>query len=352
MVSSVLGTALLLPVEILLKMYTLLARLAMQVPFGSLLVGRPPVWQLILYGAGLFGLLLFQRKNIRGKPLLCGLSGSFLVLFLIFRLPSPLSVSMLDVGQGDCLVIQKGSSAVLVDGGSTSVKNVGQYRIVPYLRYKGIRTIRSIILTHPDGDHMNGLCELLEMRKTGELSSQIEQITVPEWMRESAEWEKMQTMAGQQEIPVVYTRKGDTFRFGSSIIRVLHPDMENYGKNTNAGSLTFLLQTNTFTMLFTGDLEGEGEQAVCRENIRCDVLKVAHHGSANSSSREFLEKTDSSIALISCGEGNRYGHPHKETLERLQAAGCEILCTMDSGQITIKAKQKGIWIEKFNKEDP
>ena len=91
---------------------------------------------------------------------------------------------------------------------------------------------------------------------------------------------------------------------------------------------------------------------MCRENIRCDVLKVAHHGSANSSSREFLEKTDSSIALISCGEGNRYGHPHKETLERLQAAGCEILCTMDSGQITIKAKQKGIWIEKFNKEDP
>lgn len=352
MVSSVLGTALLLPVEILLKMYTLLARLAMQVPFGSLLVGRPPVWQLILYGAGLFGLLLFQRKNIRGKPLLCGLSGSFLVLFLIFRLPSPLSVSMLDVGQGDCLVIQKGSSAVLVDGGSTSVKNVGQYRIVPYLRYKGIRTIRSIILTHPDGDHMNGLCELLEMRKTGELSSQIEQITVPEWMRESAEWEKMQTMAGQQEIPVVYTRKGDTFRFGSSIIRVLHPDIENYGKNTNAGSLTFLLQTNTFTMLFTGDLEGEGEQAVCRENIRCDVLKVAHHGSANSSSCEFLEKTDSSIALISCGEGNRYGHPHKDTLERLQAAGCEILCTMDSGQITIKAKQKGIWIEKFRKEDP
>ena len=346
-----LGTVLLVPVGILLKMYTLLARLAMQLPFGSLLVGRPPDWQLILYGAGLFGLLLFQRKRRRGKSLFCGISGMVLVLFLIFRLPSPLSVSMLDVGQGDCLVIQMGSSAVLVDGGSTSVKYVGQYRIAPYLRYKGIRTIRSIILTHPDGDHMNGLCELMEMRGTGEFSTRIEQITVPEWMRESEAWEDMKTMAGQQKIPVFYAEKGDTFRFGSSIMRVLHPGTENYGENTNAGSLTFLLQTQDFAMLFTGDLEGEGEQAVCQDNIRCDVLKVAHHGSANSTSQELLDKTKPSLALISCGEGNSYGHPHRETLERLQSAGCEIVCTMDSGQITITADSGGIYIQKYKGMD-
>ena len=252
MVIPVLGTVLLLPAGFILQMNTELCRLAGDIPFGSLLVGRPPDWQLVLYGMGLAGLLLIQRREMRGKGLICSLMGTLLVLVLIFRLPSPLSVTMLDVGQGDCMVIQKGSSAVLVDGGSTTVSKAGEYRIVPYLRYKGIRRISSIILTHPDADHMNGLCELLKMNDTGELSSRIEQITVPYWMKNDQSWDELSNLAKQLRIPIVYAKKGDVFAFGPSTMRILHPDTKDYAGNANEGSLTFLMETKGMRMLFTG----------------------------------------------------------------------------------------------------
>lgn len=342
-----LGALLLYPAGCVLKLYTGLCRLAIKVPFGSLLVGRPPTWQLMLYGAGLLGLFMYRRKKKKGKSVICGLAGAALVLLMVLRFPAPLSVTMLDVGQGDCLVIQKGSSAILVDGGSTTVQKVGQYRIAPYLRYRGIREIRSIILTHPDKDHMNGLCELLQMTDTGELSSQIEQLMVPLWMKDNQEWENLRTLAKQQNIPVTYAKNGDSYRFGSAMLRILHPGTESYTENNNAGSLTFLLEQDSFTMLFTGDLEGDGEKQVCRENIRCDVLKVAHHGSAYSTSEELLKKTRPSVALISSGAGNAYGHPHKETVERLKQAGSTLFNTRESGQITLDIKKEGILIKEY-----
>lgn len=342
-----LGTLLLFPAGRVLKLYTSLCELAMKVPFGSLLVGRPPVWQLILYGVGLSGLLMYRRKRKKGSSVVCKVMGTALVVLMVFRFPAPLSVTMLDVGQGDCLVIQKGSSAILVDGGSTTLQKAGQYRIAPYLRCKGVRKICGIILTHPDRDHMNGLCELLEMAETGELTSRIERLMVPSWMEENQDWEKMRTLAKQQNISVTYSKKGDIFRFGSSLLRILHPGTETYPENNNAGSLTFLLEMDNFTMLFTGDLEDEGEKQVCRENIRCDVLKVAHHGSAYSTSEELLKNARPSVALISSGAGNTYGHPHKETVERLERAGCTLFNTMESGQITLVIQKEGVLVREF-----
>ena len=104
-------------------------------------------------------------------------------------------------------------------------------------------------------------------------------------------------------------------------------------------------------MLFTGDLEGEGEPQICRENIRCDVLKVAHHGSAYSTSEELLKKARPSVALISSGAGNSYGHPHKETVERLKQAGSVLFNTMESGQITLEIKKEGILVHEYSGKD-
>ena len=353
MTAPLAGKVLLYPVGLLLRLYTKLCQLMKYLPCGSLLVGRPPNWQLLLYGMGLSGLLYLQCKYKKGRwvALSRGVFGGMLVLLLILRLPSSLTVTMLDVGQGDCLVIQKGSSAVLVDGGSTTVSKAGQYRIVPFLRYRGIRKISSIILTHPDADHMNGLSEILKMSETGELSSRIEGITVPYWMRNSQAWEELRNIADQQNIPVTYAKKGDEFTFGLSAIYVLHPDTEDYEENANAGSLTFLLKTEGLSMLFTGDLEGEGETQICRENIRCDVLKVAHHGSAYSTSEELLKKARPSVALISSGAGNSYGHPHKETVERLKQAGSVLFNTMESGQITLEIKKEGILVHEYSGKD-
>lgn len=348
-----LGTLLLFPAGCILKLYAWLCGVASRIPFSSLVTGRPLAWQLVLYGAGLLGILLFRRRCKRKYlPIYAGAS-VLLALLLIFRLPGSLSVTMLDVGQGDCLVIQKGSSAVLVDGGSTTVQKVGQYRIAPYLRYMGIRHIGSILLTHPDEDHMNGLGELLQMVKEGELSLTVECLVVPVWLKESQDWAGLRREAEYLGIPVVYAKAGDRYTFKGASFTVLYPDRETQPASANAGSLTFMLEVQDFSMLFTGDLEGEGETALLEKAISCDVLKVAHHGSAYSTSALFLDGASPRAALISCGAGNRYGHPSPETLERLTEKRAKIYCTMDRGAVRIlPGKEKfAVWTFRPKEEE-
>lgn len=349
-----LGTVLLLPAGGILKLYTWLGRLTIRLPFASLLVGRPPLWSLLLYAVSLSALLIWQKaKGKKTKKTVslavCIGAGILLVASLVYRLPGPVTVTMLDVGQGDCLVIQKGSSAVLVDGGSTTVKHVGKYRIVPYLKYMGIRRISGIVLSHPDQDHMNGLQELLEMRESGEYFPDIGKLTVPSWMEENADWSALRDLFLRQNISVVYAEKGDVFRFGGAQMRILHPEGETAGENSNAGSLTFMLETGGFSMLFTGDLEGEGEKSVLKEEISCDVLKVAHHGSASATTAAFLQKAAPGLGLISCGANNRYGHPAPQTLKRLEESGALVLCTTESGAVRILPGENGFSVRTFRK---
>ena len=122
-----------------------------------------------------------------------------------------------------------------------------------------------------------------------------------------------------------------------------------YTTEGNAGSLTFRLETPAFSMLFTGDLEGQGEQEVCQKEIRCDILKVAHHGSKNASSECFLQRVGAKTALLSVGRGNTYGHPAKETLKRLQTVGCQSFTTEDCGALTVVEKQGGFCIEGYRR---
>ena len=119
--------------------------------------------------------------------------------------------------------------------------------------------------------------------------------------------------------------------------------------DANAGSLTFLMEAPDFGMLFTGDLAGEGEEAVCREQIACDILKVAHHGSKYSSTEAFLQRTGAKAALISVGRGNTYGHPAKETLERLQDAKIRSFTTEDCGALTVAARKGKTVIEGYRR---
>ena len=361
-----LGKILLWPAGLLLKCYELLCALCASVPFSSVILGAPQVWQIIVYLAGLTGVLIYRKrqkeKTVKEKNkekekrnpgrwkenVTTGMVCVLLAGMLVYRFPSPVSVTMLDVGQGDGLVIHQGYRAMLVDGGSTTVSEVGRYRIAPYLKYKGIRKIERIFLTHADADHMNGLEELLEMIQSRELGMSVGGIVVPAWMQKKTDSVRLLVLAAEMHIPVTYAKAGQGYQSGKIGFTILHPsvavDMEG-----NAGSLTFRMETDGFSMLFTGDLEGEGEKEVCGKNITCDILKVAHHGSKNSTSEEFLQRAKAKTALISVGKKNTYGHPAEETLKRLKKAGSICFTTEDCGALNVTAKQGKIAVRGYQR---
>ncbi|HCT92118.1 MAG TPA: hypothetical protein DF613_12195, partial [Lachnospiraceae bacterium] len=328
----VLGRLLLMPAGIVLEIYEVLCRLGSRIPFSVIITGRPAVWQMILFYLGLglgYGWMVWRGKrpgrggqeeiqeremNMRGarakgqarwKKFSTSMAPLLLVpLALILFLPVSRgnTAVMLDVGQGDCHVITSACGDVfLVDGGSTTVSQAGRYRILPYLKYQGVRRISRMMVTHPDEDHINGLTELLEMRAAGSLPMEIGGILAPAWMEDAPEGQAFIRAAGQAGVEIRYVKKGDILKNRDMELRFCHPDGQEYTGEANAGSLTFLLSCGTYTELFTGDLEGKGEEAVSALPLSCDVLKVAHHGSKNSTSARWLKKLSPRTALISCG---------------------------------------------------
>lgn len=256
------------------------------------------------------------------------------VILLLARYPAHnLQVTFLDVGQGDgiCMELPDGK-VYLMDGGSSDVSKVGNYRLVPFLKAKGIRKIDAVFLSHGDTDHINGIAELLKEKQIS-----ITCLCLPAGT-EQEEFAEITDLAQARNISVRTIQAGDFWENNGARFWCLNPiDAMESG---NAASMVFYMEYQDFSMLLTGDLEGEGEKnvaALLRANAITDVsvLKVAHHGSKNSTKEEFLQQCSPTVAVISCGERNTYGHPHKETLERLNDAGTAVLRTDHSGAIQI-----------------
>ena len=343
----------LVPASVILAFYEKLCTCALRLPQPVQVFGCPPGLSVVLYYLFLLILIvcihlgILQRKYLFVTALF--LSLSFLVL--IYRAPvSGLRITMLDVGQGDGILLEsKSGEVILVDGGSSSVSKAGQYRILPHLKYYGIRKIDYLLMTHPDEDHISGQREL--MQQNGKNGIRIGNYLIPELSEklQDGNYQYMKALAIRQKIPVSFIRAGDTFHSSGLKILCLHPVPDFEADSVNACSVTLQLSYRSFSMLLTGDLEQEGEEAViqtleeqrkqgvasCRHGFT--VLKVAHHGSKNSTSEEFLSLANPQAALISCGEKNRYGHPHKELLERLRNAGAVIYQTPEHGVIQITA---------------
>ena len=136
------------------------------------------------------------------------------------------------------------------------------------------------------------------------------------------------------------------------MLTCMHPGKGYVCADTNVYSTVLFLRFGTFTALLTGDLEGEGESMLIqglRERGIEDItlLKAAHHGSKNSTSQEFVERTAPRMALISAGRHNAYGHPHKETLKRLETAGCRVYQTPASGAVTVRVRRGKVWVEEY-----
>ena len=270
------------------------------------------------------------------------------VILLLARYPSHnLQITFLDVGQGDGICMELPDGRVyLMDGGSSDVSKIGNYRLVPFLKAKGIRKIDAVFLSHGDADHINGIAELLEEKQMS-----IDCICLPAGA-EQEEFVEIRDLARARNISVRTIQAGDFWESNGTKFLCLNPaDVTESG---NAASVVLYMEYENFSMLLTGDLEGEGEKSVAdllRTNAIADVsvLKVAHHGSKNSTKEEFLRQCSPTVAVISCGEHNTYGHPHKETLERLNDMGTAIYRTDCSGAVQITVSGSRMKVTEYRR---
>ncbi len=353
LLSPFLGRLVLLLPELLLQSFRLLTDGIRQLPLATLVCGKPGIFQVL--GSELLLLLLTgflhrekqrirkrkgkeKKKEQRRTGILALTGAGVSMLILLFRWTPAWSLTMLDVGQGDCLVLRDRTACFLVDGGSSSVKEAGTYRILPYLKSQGITCLDGVLISHPDEDHVNGIRELFEAVRQKQATLRIRSLYLPLWMKGTEEEKEFREAAEHTGTAVCYLARGDTIASGLIRMEVLSPFYEGGIRSGNSGSLVLSVSCRDFDALLTGDLEQDGEALLLPLDRNYEYLKVGHHGSKGSSSEEFLRQCRPAASAVSAPAHSRYGHPHQETLERLEQAGAEIFITRDLGAVIAEGR--------------
>lgn len=349
-----LAKMILYPLHIILKFYENICNLFLELPSPVQVFGRPALFQIIVYYCVVIFLILILTETLyyeeRFQKTTKRLSVIFLAVSLFFlcyrKGITSFECTMLDVGQGDGIVLRTNDKkTILIDGGSTDTKEVGRYRLLPFFKYYGIRTIDYMIMTHSDEDHISGQLELMEFMSEKQIV--IKNYLVPEPAKEIQDDNYIHAVntAIKTGVNVSYIHAGDILQFEKLSLYCIHPAKDFATDSANAYSTTLSLTYQDFSMLLTGDLEGNGEESVIETIPQLqqngtlpqsyNVLKAAHHGSKNSTTTELLKLIKPKLALISCGYENRYGHPHEELLKRLREAHTDYARTDECGAITI-----------------
>ena len=357
-------------IEAIFSCYEQLCRFTTALP-GSILHTGYRTWQaLAVYTIGLIALAVSGKKlrpHLRLAAAVC-LMGIFLI-----RLPGELNVTMLDVGQGECVGIETREHHVyLVDAGSTSKKKTGQYQIIPWLKYIGTRSVEGIFITHWDEDHISALGELLEWSKSSRVK--IRRIFLPDVALKDEVLETLLQQIEEANVSVEYLSAGEHMTDGALQISCLHPYAKKVPEDRNDASLVLRLSQGDFQMLLTGDLEKSGEdwlveqarpaveqphpatqgqalpcapstQLAAQNPLRCTILDAGHHGASNATGEALLDLAQPELVLISCGKNNRYGHPAPETLKRLEERGIRWYSTAEVGAIQVHVGKKKVKIE-------
>lgn len=245
---------------------------------------------------------------------------------------SPTTVTMLDVGQGDAVLIGQDGEYCLIDTGTADTADA----LARSLRLAGIERLRYLVLTHPHADHTGGAAAVLK-------ALPVETLLVPAWdppEGETSAWPRdALEQAGAAGVPLTETAAGDRFALGSGTLQILQGGsaLTMDEDDANNGSLCLLFTVGDFRYLATGDAEEEAEQTLVDHygrGLRAVLYKAGHHGSSTSSSEALLAAVQPQTVLISCGRDNDYGHPHAEVLRRLDAYGVDVYRTDEQGTIT------------------
>lgn len=374
--SPVLGTAAAGTGHYILSLYEILLNIAGDMPGSNIILGRPGIRTLVAYGGLLTGCIfmmkLFSRcekeaekKNVdalgenesspeKGKISYAGkllfLAG-FYILSIFLLLPQPvkgLEAWFLDVGQGDGILLRAEGACVLIDGGSSSKKSLGEYTLSPCLKSLGVSVIDYAFVSHGDLDHLSGVKYLLESCE----DIQIKNLYLPYHGRNEEMIQSLAALGEDRGACVQYLTGGDVMKVGKLSITCLYPGNDDVPIDVNGESQVLKMDYGDCHMLFTGDM-GEREEQLLLEKKKdqllseVNVLKTAHHGSKYSSSESFLDAVSPVWAVISYGQGNSYGHPHKEVLERFNERSVTVFETGMSGAVRLETDGTRIRFSTF-----
>ncbi len=380
------GTAVVMtyPVRLILFGYKHLCIFASRLPGASVLVGHISIGMVFVYYLSvilIFAILRMIRigKTEREGPILYLMLAAVLSLTVVYEVYSydkSLKVVYMDVGQGDGVLLRTSShGGILIDGGSSSNKRVGEYVMVPVLKYYGVSEIEYAFVSHGDVDHVSGLEYLLNEEQSG---VHVVNLVLPEYGDQDA-LQELKSEATANNVNIIYMKPGDNITYNHQHaetinIECLYPDEEAGQGVLDTNNLSMILKTTitwdvreadienlnkssdsdaSLSLLFVGDagiaaekrlieLYEKNSLAEISDSIACDILKVGHHGSRNSSGSDFLKRVSAMYGIISCGKDNRYGHPHAETLERLKMADTKYMTTKEHGAIILSI-ERGDW---------
>lgn len=242
-----------------------------------------------------------------------------------------MEVHYIDVGQGDSTLIKCGDQSMLIDAGDDSKGTA----IQNYLQKQNIKKLDYLILTHPDADHIGGAPVVIT-------KFSIDKVFVSNFEKDNKTYQKLIQALDNKRLKYSTPKVGSQYTLGSATITILAPNDEY--DNPNDSSVSVIIQNGDNKFLFTGDAGEAAEEDILNNNadISADVYKVGHHGSKYSTSKDFFDAVKPTYAVISCGDGNSYGHPHAETLNTLRTNKIKVYRTDEDGTIIATSDGKNI----------
>lgn len=359
------GGIIAVPCHYILEFYESLCNFCERLPYNHLMLGKPTLLRIIIFYILMAVIILISNvdmDNCKKKfgiaainiiQMAIKLSLILLGIILMIRPAAKLKVSMLDVGQGDGIVIMADGINIMVDGGTSSKKEIGKYILTPFLKSNAVSEIDYWLVSHPDSDHTSGLIELM----SSDSSIKIKTIILPDTKTIKNDAYEIIQLANTNQIPVSYVSRGEKIVSKSLSIEFINPDKNKFYDDVNTYSETFILSYKNIEMLFTGDADTNSEEdyiKYCAENnvdlTNVDIFKVPHHGSNTSSGQKLINVINPKVSLISSGRNNRYGHPSKDVINRLTQSETAIYNTQNCGQITVVYKNNKCEIVEFIKK--
>lgn len=285
-----------------------------------------------------------NKVSKRILPIVCTIIVITVTASVISIMPNNLRVYFVDVGQGDCTLIQTPTNkTILVDGGGSEFGSfdVGENTLLPYLLDRRITTIDYMLISHADGDHIGGLFAIVE-------NLRVKNIIIGKQGEDSDNFNRLIELIKGKNINVIVAEKGEIIKTDKySYFEVLFPEDTLIKENVlNNNSVVAKFNCMNFSMLFTGDIEEIAENRICElyansNKLNATVLKVAHHGSKTSSTEKFLDLVKPKIAVIGVGANNNFGHPNEGVIERIEKYTNLIYRTDEMGEIELKFRKSG-----------
>ena len=329
--------------DILLSLLNWIVQICAHIPFAKIYVTTPSIISVLFFYALLYVLLYYKKiKKVKSKIaiiLTIIIIANLNYEVLIANIKGELLINFVDVGQGDCTLIRMENKTMLVDsGGSTDESyDIGKNILLPYLLDRKINVLDYIMISHFDADHCQGFLAVLENIK-------VKNIILAKQAKTSELYKKILNLAKKNKTNLLYVKTGQTIKFAKAEFEIIFPEDKLIDNNPmNNNSIVCRLKYNSFSMLFTGDIEKEAEEIIVKKNInlKSTILKVEHHGSKTSTIDEFLKKASPKIALIGVGKDNKFGHPSDETIEKLKNINTKIYRTDQMGEISLRITKQG-----------